>query len=102
MVAELDQVLGSAVGQGAVSPVPDVLGRVELGRVRGEVVDVQPGVGREEVPHLPSPVDGAAIPEQVHGAAKVSEQMLQKGPDVETREIARATAKVEGEPAPFG
>src|SRR2546422_252890 len=34
--------------------------------------------------------------------AKMQEQMLQEGPDVEAREIAWATAKVESEPAPFG
>jgi hypothetical protein len=102
VVPELDQVVGSAVGQGSVGARPDILGRIELGRIRGEIVDVQPGVSREEIPHLPAPVGGAAIPEQIHGAAKVPEQMLQKGPDVEAREIAWATAQVERQPAPFG
>jgi len=63
MVAELGQIFGRAVGQGAVSPVPDILGRVELGRIGGKVVDVEPRVGREEVPHFPPSVDGTAIPE---------------------------------------
>jgi hypothetical protein len=36
-------------------------------------------------------MDGAAIPEQIHGAAQTAEEMLKEGPDVEAREIPGPT-----------
>ena len=94
--------IGDAPGnRSTIGLRPDVLGWVEFGRVRREVMDVEPAVGREEVANLAPPVDGAAIPEQVHGAAEVAEQMLQEGADVEAREVARATTQIEGQPAPL-
>ena len=85
--AELGEVVGSAVRQGAIGLCPDVLGRVELGRVRGEFVNVQARVSRDENRDLPPPMDRAAIPEEHHGAAEMPKQMPEEGPDVEPREI---------------
>lgn len=70
---EIGQVIGRTVGERLVSLGPDVLRRVEFGRVRREVVDVQVRVIREEGLNLPAAVDGAAIPEQVYRAAQVAE-----------------------------
>ena len=64
---------GAPFGERLVSLGPDVLRRVEFGRVRREVVDVQVRVIREEGLNLPAAVDGAAIPEQVYRAAQVAE-----------------------------
>lgn len=101
-VPEIGEVVGGSVSEGPIGPCPNILGRVELRRVSGEIVDVQPRVGREEGPDLPPPMDRAAIPEQIHGAAQMPEQMLQEGPDVETREIPGPTAEVQRQPPSFG
>src|SRR5262249_14617462 len=76
-------------------------GRIELRRIRREIVEAKARMGRQKGPNLSAPMNGSAIPEQIHGAAKVPEQMLQEGPNVEPREIARATPQVESQPAAF-
>jgi len=101
-VAEVDEVVWGSVGERPIRSRPDILGRVELRRIRGEMVDMEPRVSREEGPNLPPSVDGAAIPEQIHGAAKMPEEMLQERLDVEARQIPGSTAKIERQPPPSG
>ena len=75
---------------GASRPLAErgvVLGRIELGGVRGEVVDVKAAMIGQERTDLATSMDGATIPQQVDGTAQVAEQMLEEGADVEAREI---------------
>jgi hypothetical protein len=65
-------------------------------------MDVQTRMALEERPHLPAPVDGAAIPEQLHGTAQVAEQVVQERADVEAGEIAGATPEIERQAPPSG
>jgi hypothetical protein len=98
VMPEFAQVVRRAVGEGAIGLRPDILGRVEFGGVRRELVDVEARVDGQEGPHLPAAMEGAAIPEQVHRAPQVSKQMLQEGPDVEAREGVRSTSQIPGQP----
>ncbi len=95
---EIGQIIRRAVGERLVGLGPDILRGIEFGRVRREVMDVQARVTREEGLNLSTPVDGAAIPEQIHGAAQMPEQVMQEGADIETREIA----EIERQPPPGG
>lgn len=99
---EIGQIIRRTVGERLVSLSPDVLRRIEFGCVRREVMDVEARVVREEGPNLAAAVDGAAIPEQVHGAAQVPEQVLEERADVEASEIAGATAEIERQAPPLG
>jgi len=99
---EIGQVIGRAVGEGLIGLCPDILRRIEFRRVCREGVDMQARVLGEERLDFTTPVDRAAVPEQVDGAVQVSEKMVEKGPDVEAGEIVRATAKIERQSSPLG
>ena len=101
-VAEFGQIVWGAIRESPVGLGPDVLGGVEFGRVGGEEVDVQPRMAREEALDVAAPVDGAPIPEQVHGAPEVAQQVAKEGLDVEPREVAGAAIEIERDLAPPG
>ena len=101
-VAELDQIVRGAIGEGAVGLAPDVLGGVEFGRIGGEEVHVQPGMARAEALDVAAPVDGATVPEQIDGAPAVAQQVAKEGLDVEAGEIAGAAVEIERDLAPAG
>lgn len=65
---EIGQIIRRSVGERLVGLGPDILRGIEFGRVRREVMDVQARVTRDKGLNLATPVDGAAIPEQIHGA----------------------------------
>lgn len=73
---EIGQIIRRTVGERLVSLGPDVLRRIEFGRVRREVMDMQTRMLVEERSDLAPPVDRAAVPQQVDGAAQMSEQMV--------------------------
>jgi hypothetical protein len=91
---------GTAIGEFVVRPGPDVLRRIEFGRVRREVVNVKSGMVGQERSDLAMSMDRAAIPQQVDGTAEVAEQMLEEGADVEAREISRPTPEIERQVPP--
>lgn len=101
-MAELGEIVRGAVGEGSISLSPDELGGVELGRVRREVVDVQPGMAREEGGDITAAVDRTTVPEQVYGAGEMPEQVAQERLDVEAGEIAGATVEIDGQPPLLG
>ena len=96
------QIIRGAIGQCPVRLSPDIFGGVEFGRVGREEVDVQPGMACEEVLDVAAPMDGPAIPEQIHGAREMAQQVAQKGFDVQAREIAGAAVEIERDLTPPG
>ena len=94
-VAKLAEIIRAAIGECTVGLGPDVLGGVEFGRVGREEVDVQPAMAHEEVLDVAAPMDRSAIPQQVHRAPEMAQQLAQKGLDVQAREIPGAAVEIE-------
>ncbi len=94
-MAEVAEVIGSAIGECMVRLGPHVLGRIELRGVSREVMDVEPGMVGEERADFAASMDRAAVPEQVAGAPQMPEEVLEERADVETAEIPWATPEVE-------
>jgi hypothetical protein len=101
-MAEVAQVIGSAIGECLVRLGPHVLGRIELRGVSRKVMNVQPRMGGEERGDRMPSMDRAAVPEQVDRAPQMPEEVLEERADVETAESARATPEVERDASPFG
>jgi hypothetical protein len=59
-------------------------------------------VGGEDGRDFATAMNATAIPQEVHGAAQVPQQVLQERADIEPREVAGLPAEVEGHPAPPG
>jgi len=85
-----------------VSLGPHILGRIELRRVRREVMDVQSGMRGEERADLAAPMDGATIPAQLDRSTQVAQEVTEEGLDVEAGEVVRPTPEVERHPAALG
>lgn len=51
---------------------------------------------------FPAPMDGSSIPQQDHRSPKMPEQVFEEGLHIQSREIAGATLKIEGQPSSFG
>jgi hypothetical protein len=99
---EFAEIIRGAVGEGLVRLSPHVLRRVEFWRVCREVVDLQPRVAPEKCLDLPAAVDGSAIPEEIHRAAQMPEQVKQERPHVKASERAGPTPEIECHPTPLG
>lgn len=104
---QAQDVVGPAVRQLRFRVAPHALVRIELGRIRGKVRDVQAAVrGQQRADRRPA-VNLAVVPENQHVARQVPEQRPEKGagirrPNVVGRELeveATATAdRAEREP----
>jgi hypothetical protein len=79
---------GAPIGESVIGLCPNILRRVELRRIGGEVMNLQPRVACEECSNLTAAVDGTAVPEQVDGASPMPEQVVKERADVEASEIA--------------
>ena len=101
-VAKLGQIIRGAIGQCPVRLSPDIFGGVEFGRVGREEVDVEPGMVHEEALDVAAPMDGPAIPQQVHGAPEMAQQVAQKALDIQAREIPGAAVEIERDLTPPG
>lgn len=54
----------------ALDIAPDAFGRIEVGRIAGEPLDLQPvALGPEEVRHVSAPVGGQVVPDEDHALA---------------------------------
>jgi hypothetical protein len=54
----------------------------------------------QERADLATAMDRAAIPQQINRTAEMTEQMLEKGADIEAAEISRPTPEVERQASP--
>jgi len=98
----LDEARGGAVGQGPIGLVPDIFGWVKFWGVGREFFHMEPGVLGDPPLDLPSTMNGAPIPQEDHRPTKMLEQVLQKRPDIQSREIAGPELKIEDQPPAFG
>jgi hypothetical protein len=101
-MAELAKIVRCSIGECTVSLGPHVLGRIELRRVRREVVDVESWMLGEERADLASSMDRATIPKQVDRTPQMAQELAEEGLNVETAESAGPTAEVKRHPPPLG
>src|SRR5262249_59951912 len=81
-----------------ISLGPHVLGRIEFRCVRREVVGLESRMSRKECTDFSPAMNGTAIPEQVDRAAQMTQEVTEKGLDVDAREAVRPTPEVERHP----
>ena len=91
------KIIGTPVGQAGLGIRPDALVRVQLWRVRGEVVDVEPGVATLDLRDRGPLVNGEVVPEDRHRSAQVPQEVLQEAADLRVTEVATVAAKVESD-----
>jgi len=99
---ELALGVGATVGQGVLRKLPDSLVGVELGRVAGEAVEMEPGVAVLERADGVAAVDRAVVPDHHHGAAEMAEQIPEKGADLGVLDVLGREEKVEAIAAAAG
>lgn len=98
-VREFADVLGGTIGQRLLGVRPDKLVRVELGRVGGKGVDVEPGPAPNEVAHDPALVDGASVPEEDHLPAEVPQEVPEKPDDLHARDVGGVEVDIQPQAA---
>ncbi len=77
--------------------MPDLLGRLELGRIRRELFDLQPGVGLAHRLDGRTPVNRAAVPEEEEMSPQMPPERSKQASDIEGLEVARLEAEVQAQ-----
>jgi hypothetical protein len=99
--AEVDrqhgQIIRAPIGQGGFRPMPDALIGVQLGGVRREEHDLQPGEGATDVADRLAAVDPAVVPQQHHRPAEVTQQVAKEGADLEMVDVGGVELVVEAD-----
>jgi len=85
------EIIQRPIGEFLISLGLHVLGRLEFGRVRGEVVGLESRMTGEKRTNFAPAMDWTAIPEQVDRAAQMTQEVTEKGLDVEAAEVVRHT-----------
>ena len=99
---ELEAVRRAAVGKPALCVPPHAFVRVELGRIGGQVLQVQPRYATAELPHELALVDAEVVPDQDHLSAQVPQQMTQEGDGLELADVVMVPLVVQAHPARVG
>ena len=58
---------------------PDAFARIEFGRTRWKLIDMQTWMAGQEIFHLAAAMDGMPVPQQHDGPCDMVQQVLQKG-----------------------
>jgi hypothetical protein len=95
---ERDEPIVIDIGQLALGLRPDELIRVELWRVPGKAVHVDAGMSLEKGPHVPTPMNLPAIPQQDEWSPQVAEQLAEERDDLGTGDVAHVEIEVQPEP----
>lgn len=86
------------VSQSPFQLCPDEFVRVQLRRVAGKSLYMQPPVVAQKLPDRKTSMDGAAVPQQGHGSFQMSQQVLQKTDDLITPNVfVRVQLHVKGQ-----
>ena len=101
-MSEFDDILGRAVGQGALGLGPDEFVRVEFRSIGWEELDIEPPLLAQEVLDDEAFVDRASIPKQHHRAPQVPKQTSQEPHDLHPRDVGAVETEIESKPPPTG
>lgn len=85
------------VGQLALSLRPDELIRIEFRRVARKAVYIHAGMSLEKGPHVPTPMNLPAIPQQDEWSTQMAEQLAEERDDFGTGDVAHVEIKVQPE-----
>jgi hypothetical protein len=94
---ERDEPIVIDVGQFALGLRPDELIRIELRRVAGKAVHFHAGMSLEKGPHVPTPMNLPAIPQQDEWSPQMAEQPAEERDDLGTCNIAHVEIEVQPE-----
>lgn len=97
MPLELLQRVRAPVGELVLREPPDAFIGVELRRVTGEAMKMEPGEGTAEGADRVSLVNRAAVPEQHDRSSEMAEQMAKEGADLWVLDVLRVEAVVQAE-----
>lgn len=95
---EIERCVGPPVGQRRFRQRPDPFVRVELGRVRREILEPQASMPREQRPNHRPLMRFAVVPQDDDGAGEMSEQVLEKAGCGDRANVLGMTLEIE--PAP--
>ena len=95
--SKLDNIFGRTVGQRALGFGPHKLIGIKLWGIGWKSMHMEPLVLANELLDDDTPVDGAAIPEQYHRSAQVSQKVTQEADDLHPRNIGAVETEVKSE-----
>ena len=98
LLAELSNILGSAIGHGFLGLVPDSFVRVQLGCVPGKVLHLQPRVASEELANLVALVDRTVVPQDDDRPPQMPQEMPQKVADLRAPNVRLVHPVVQPDP----
>lgn len=101
-MSEFDDILGRAIGQGALGLGPDEFVRVEFWSIGWEELDIQPSLLAQEVLDDEALMDGASIPKQHHRSPQLPKQTPQEPNDLHPRDVGAMETEIESKPPPTG
>ena len=93
-----DEVVRATVGEAALCVGPHLLVRIELRRVGGQELEVQPRKAAAELSDAIALVDARVVPEHDHGTAKVPKQVPEKRADLLVSDVLLVGLEVEADP----
>jgi hypothetical protein len=102
VVEEGVDIEGTAIGELVLEKLPCELIGIELWGVGGEAFNMEARMAGEHLLHVGPAVDGAAIPEQDDGAAKMAQQQPQEHRDLHVGDVLHVQMAVESEPSVGG
>ena len=102
MPPELALRVGPSIGKPLLRELPDTFIRVELGRIAGEVVEVQTGERAAQRPDRIPLVNGAAIPHEDDRSSQVAQQSTKEGADLGVLDVLGVEGVVQAEASSAG
>ena len=97
--SEFGDVMRLAVGERVLHRVPGRLDRIDLGRIAGQLLQMQPRVSIADLIQALAMVDRGAVPDHDDVTAKILEQIPEKVVHFIARDVLRAQPEVEPDPA---
>jgi len=95
---QLSQVVGSAIGQGALGMIPDPFIGIEVGRIAREVAQMQTAVALAECFDRITFVDGGVIEQQYDRSAQMTQQLPNEFANSRPIQVVVVEAEVQTEP----
>lgn len=99
---QIEHVVGAPIRERALRQRPHALVGIQLGRVRGEVLDVQAPMAAAERAERLAVVDGGVVEQDDHVPTQVAQQVAEEGADLPVPDVVEVEVEVKAEPLPDG